>query len=66
MTYQQLIEHYGSQASAARAINIKPPSVCEWKDKGIPLPRQAQYEIDTGGKLKAARPKKVNGHRRAA
>jgi len=57
MTYEQLVAHYGSQAAAARALDIQPPSVSEWKDNGIPLPRQAQYEILTRGKLKADRPK---------
>lgn len=56
MTYQELIQHYGSQAAAARAISIKPPSLAEWKEKGIPLPRQAQYELDSAGVLKADRP----------
>lgn len=56
MTFDELVEYYGSQAAAARAIGIKPPSVAEWKDGGIPLPRQAQYEIDSGGKLKSDRP----------
>ena len=56
MTYADLIAHYGSQAAAARAIGIKPPSVAEWKDDGIPLPRQAQYELVTDGALKAERP----------
>lgn len=56
MTYRELIEHFGTQAAAARALGIKPPSVDEWKEKGIPLPRQAQYELITNGKLKADRP----------
>lgn len=56
MNYEDLIRHYGSQAAAARALGIKPPSVAEWKEDGIPLPRQAQYEILTDGKLKAERP----------
>jgi len=56
MTYTELIQHYGSQAAAARALDIKPPSVAEWKEEGIPLPRQAQYELLTGGALKADRP----------
>lgn len=56
MTYAQLIKHYGSQAAAARALGIKPPSVAEWKESGIPLPRQAQYELLTGGMLRADRP----------
>jgi len=55
MDYAQLIKHFGSQAQAARALGLKPPSVSEWKKTGIPLPRQAQYEILTRGKLKAAR-----------
>jgi len=60
MTFAQLIQHYGSQASAARALGIKPPSVAEWKEDGIPLPRQAQYEIMTKGKLRAERPEGVS------
>lgn len=58
MEYVELIEHFGSQAEAARALGLKPPSVSEWQHKGIPLPRQAQYEILTRGKLKAERPKR--------
>lgn len=53
MSYEDLINFYGSQAAAARAIGIKPPSLAEWKVKGIPLPRQAQYELDSEGVLKA-------------
>jgi hypothetical protein len=57
MTYAELIQHYGSQVAAARALGIRPPSVAEWKEYGIPLPRQAQYELLTHGALKADRPK---------
>jgi DNA-binding transcriptional regulator YdaS (Cro superfamily) len=56
MTFNQLVKHYGSQAAAARALGIKPPSVAEWKESGIPLPRQAQYEVLTNGVLQAERP----------
>jgi hypothetical protein len=56
VTYVDLIEHYGTQKAAADAIGIKAPSVAEWKEKGIPLPRQAQYEIVTDGALTAERP----------
>ena len=56
MTFADLIAHYGSQAAAARAIGIKPPSVAEWKEDGIPLPRQAQYELLTDGILIADMP----------
>lgn len=62
MTYDQLIEHYGTQKAAGEALGafgadeaVKQSSVAEWKEKGIPAPRQAQYEILTEGKLKAER-----------
>lgn len=55
MEYEDLIRHFGSQAEAARALGLKPPSVSEWKKKGVPHPRQAQYELLTKGKLKAAK-----------
>ena len=55
MTFKELVEHFGSQAAAARALGLKPPSVSEWRRGGVPLPRQAQYEILTGGALKAER-----------
>jgi DNA-binding transcriptional regulator YdaS (Cro superfamily) len=55
MTFKELIDHYGSQAAAARALGLKPPSVSEWKQEGIPLPRQAQYKLLTDGQLKAER-----------
>lgn len=61
MTYDELIEHYKTQREAGEAlkvfdgIGVSQPSVAEWKEKGIPGPRQAQYEIVTKGKLKADR-----------
>jgi hypothetical protein len=65
VSYTELIQFYGSQAAAARAIGIKPPSVDEWKVKGIPLPRQAQYELDSGGALKADPPRRPAEERAA-
>jgi hypothetical protein len=53
MTYDDLIEFYGTQEAAAGALGIKQPSVADWKKGGIPEPRQAQYQIITNGKLKA-------------
>lgn len=56
MTPQQVIDHYGTVASAARAINIKGPSFYGWmKDGRIPIDRQCQYEVVSGGKLIADR-----------
>lgn len=53
MTYDELIEHYGSQAEAARALGLKPPSISEWQDTTIPYPRQCEIQIATGGRLLA-------------
>lgn len=56
MTYDELIAHYKTQKAAGDAIGISQPSVADWKEKGIPLPRQAQYELASEGALKADRP----------
>jgi len=53
MTYDQLIRHFGSQASIARALNLSSPSVWEWQTNGIPDERQLELERLTDGKLKA-------------
>lgn len=53
MTYQQVIKHFGSQAEAARKLGIRPPSVSDWQHGGIPLVRQYQIQVLTGGALKA-------------
>lgn len=62
MTYEQLLDYYGTQKAAGEALGafgpgeaVKQSSVAEWKEKGIPAPRQAQYEILTRGELKADR-----------
>ncbi len=56
MTYQELIDFYGTQAKAAEALGLKQPSVAGWQKEGVPAPRQAQYELLTDGRLKADRP----------
>ena len=62
MTHEELIEHYGTQRAAGDALKAFGPnegvsqsSVAEWKESGIPAPRQAQYEILTKGRLRADR-----------
>lgn len=56
MTPQELLDHFGSLTEAARALNVKPPSVSEWVSSGVvPLGRQCQAEIITEGKLRADR-----------
>lgn len=61
MTYYDLILHYSTQAAAGEALKqidgrgVAQSTVAGWKESGIPVPRQAQYEIITRGKLKANR-----------
>jgi hypothetical protein len=62
MTYDDLIHYYGTQKAAGEALGafgpdeaVKQSSVAEWKEKGIPAPRQAQYEVITNGDLRAER-----------
>ena len=52
MRTSDVVEHFGSQAAVARALNIKPPSVAEWGESVPPL-RQLQIEKLTAGKLQA-------------
>lgn len=66
MTYDELIAHYGSQKAAGEALSafgpgegVKQSSVAEWKREGIPAPRQAQYQVLTGGVLKADLPDRL-------
>lgn len=67
MNYADLIAHFGSQSKVARALNVKPPSVHEWKKVGIPQTRQYQIEVVTGGALKADRaPQVVDGAQNGA
>lgn len=53
MNYDQLIEHYGSQTNAAKALGISPVAVCLWQKGGIPERRQLQLQQLTRGALKA-------------
>lgn len=59
MTFDELIDFYGTQVKAGKAIGIGQSSVAEWKEKGIPAGRQAQFELLTNGALKADLPRPV-------
>jgi DNA-binding transcriptional regulator YdaS (Cro superfamily) len=54
MTKQDAVSLFGSQAALARALGIGRASVNAWGDQ-IPIDRQCQIEIITGGKLTADR-----------
>jgi DNA-binding transcriptional regulator YdaS (Cro superfamily) len=53
MTYDELIDHFGSQAEAARSLGLKQPSISEWKKRGIPPLRQLDIQRRTRGRLRA-------------
>jgi hypothetical protein len=53
MTYQQVVEHFGSCALAGKALGIDRKAVHAWKRKGVPLLRQYQIQALTDGALKA-------------
>lgn len=47
------INHLGSQARVAAAVNVKQPTVSEWKrgDGKVPKERAAEIEVATTGKV---------------
>lgn len=54
MNMQDLIDHFGSQAAVAKAVGTSDQVVSAWKVKGrIPIGRQYEIQILTGGKLRA-------------
>lgn len=60
MNYQDLIEHFGTEAKAAAARNIPRQNVHAWKRTGnIPLEQQVQWELVTSGKLRADLPDEI-------
>ena len=58
MNYDQLIKQFGTQVKAADAIGVSQVAISQWRTKGIPLGRQYQLQIITGGALLADAPAK--------
>lgn len=54
MTKQQAIIFFGSAAQLARALGITRGAVSLWQES-LPIGRQCQIEVLTGGALKADR-----------
>lgn len=50
MTYQEALDHFGTQVALAEALGIAQPTVSLWK-RVIPEAYQYQLEIITGGRL---------------
>jgi len=42
MTFNELIQHFGSQAAVARALGVSPAAVSQWAINGVPKLRQYQ------------------------
>jgi hypothetical protein len=53
MNFIELVNHFGSQANAAKAVGTSAQVVSAWKKNGIPLGRQYEIQILTGGVLRA-------------
>ncbi len=59
MTYEQLVEHFGTPELARRALcasrgyQITRQALTYWKRTGVPRGVQAEFQILTGGKLQA-------------
>lgn len=58
MNYAQVVKHFGSEANAARELNLHRQTVNKWK-KRIPIDRQMAIEVATGGVLRASVPDEI-------
>lgn len=66
MTPNQVVDFFGSQSKAARALGIEQPSIHGWVSSGsIPEVRQYQIELATSGALVADRPALRTNERKA-
>ena len=46
---EHVIDQLGGPAKVARMVGCKPPSVIEWRKRGIPADRCPSIERETGG-----------------
>ena len=57
MSPKQLVEFFGTQTAAAKALGIEQPTISGWVTDGeIPIIRQYQIELATNGALRASLP----------
>ncbi len=45
------VDHFGSQAKLAEALEVEPMAVSHWKIRGLPPKRAVQIEDVTDGKV---------------
>lgn len=60
MKFDDIITHFGTQEKTAAALGINQSSVAAWKRSGVPLVRQYQIQVVSGGALQVQ-----NGRRRS-
>jgi len=60
MKFQDLIDFYGSQQKAADALGISKQLASYYKRAGIPIGRQYQIQVLTGGKFRAEEARRVS------
>ncbi len=54
MTPENVIEYFGTQVEAAKALNVTRQIVSYWlREQRIPIKTQALIQLQTGGKLRA-------------
>jgi hypothetical protein len=53
MDIDKLIKHFGSVKEMAKALDVYPQAIYQWKEGGIPLLRQYQIQVVTKGRFKA-------------
>jgi transcriptional repressor of cell division inhibition gene dicB len=56
MTFQQVVDHFGSVRKIAEALGIGRKAVHAWKNIGVPILRQYQIQTLTNGALVAEPP----------
>lgn len=61
MTTQEVLDHFGSASTAAKALGIKRQSIYLWGEEP-PEVRQFQIQVLTKGKLKASAITKADKH----
>lgn len=58
MKYDDVRKILGTQIQIAEALGMEQPTISQWKKYGIPLERQWQIQLLTGGRLQAESLKK--------
>ena len=56
MNLDELLEYWGTVGAVAKALGASSSAVSEWRETGIPLGRQYQAQIASGGRLRADEP----------